>query len=480
MAEYLAEGAIAPIVMLRRGAGSSSTRPPTPTSSTTSATDPLERTNRAEDPAAADVLAELRAEVVATLGPRPHRPEVRASQRRRRTVVRGARPGTPDVLGLRPAVRRVAPLHPQPHGPRRPRGDWPATRCRRKGPHPRAPSLAVASHPETDVARAAVRRVRAAGVDAVAPAVALVAQVAAAAHDPRDTRSRPDGSTGAGSVGRSPARTSRSTTPTRCRSSRTARSRWRGSCRPDRSRPIRRRRCRAAGNVPGRRSSGARRSGSRSSPHGKWCPSSGPRAARSHSASVGSRSPAQSQYATASYQLTWTTGWVLAVVHRGLRALGVAPVGTGHLPPPRCGSDGPRRREVVGKQAGEDERGAELLGGGAVARVVDERGEVTVGDGVRPHAVRVELDAVGRPLTVFGVSTWVFGAHHEPARRDRRQGDLGGACPGAGCRGRGTFRLRRVSRRASRGAAGAHARECARYAGTARVSGPPVWAGTPP
>ena len=50
-------------------------------------------------------------------------------------------------------------------------------------------------------------------------------------------------------------------------------------------------------------------SGSRSSPQGKWWPSSGPRAARSHSASVGSRSSAQSQYATASYQLTCTTGW---------------------------------------------------------------------------------------------------------------------------------------------------------------------------
>src|SRR6185312_6073153 len=38
-------------------------------------------------------------------------------------------------------------------------------------------------------------------------------------------------------------------------------------------------------------------------------PSSPPRAARSHSASVGRRLPAHLQWATASTQATWTTGW---------------------------------------------------------------------------------------------------------------------------------------------------------------------------
>src|SRR3978361_405507 len=55
--------------------------------------------------------------------------------------------------------------------------------------------------------------------------------------------------------------------------------------------------------------SGHRRPGRSSSPQGKRAPASPPRAAYSHSASVGSRVPAQRQYACASSQDTWTTGW---------------------------------------------------------------------------------------------------------------------------------------------------------------------------
>ena len=50
-------------------------------------TDPLERDNRAEDPAAAEVLAELRAEVAARWDLERIDREVHESQRRRRTVV---------------------------------------------------------------------------------------------------------------------------------------------------------------------------------------------------------------------------------------------------------------------------------------------------------------------------------------------------------------------------------------------------------
>jgi choline-sulfatase len=88
VAEYLAEGAIAPIVMLRRGAWKLVHSPADPDQLYDLATDPLERTNRVEDPAAADVLAELRAEVAERWDLERIDREVRESQRRRRTVVR--------------------------------------------------------------------------------------------------------------------------------------------------------------------------------------------------------------------------------------------------------------------------------------------------------------------------------------------------------------------------------------------------------
>jgi choline-sulfatase len=87
VAEYLAEGAVAPIVMLRRGSWKIVHSPADPDQLYDLATDPLERTNRAEDPAAADVLAELRTEVARRWDLERVDTEVRESQRRRRTVV---------------------------------------------------------------------------------------------------------------------------------------------------------------------------------------------------------------------------------------------------------------------------------------------------------------------------------------------------------------------------------------------------------
>jgi choline-sulfatase len=95
VAEYLAEGAVAPIVMLRRGSWKLVRSPADPDQLYDLATDPLERTNRVGDPAAADVLTELRAEVARRWDLDRIDSEVRESQRRRRTVVdalaRGAR-----------------------------------------------------------------------------------------------------------------------------------------------------------------------------------------------------------------------------------------------------------------------------------------------------------------------------------------------------------------------------------------------------
>jgi choline-sulfatase len=85
--QYLAEGAVAPIVMVRRGAWKLIHSPADPDQLFDLATDPLERDNRAGDPAAADVLAELRAEVAARWDLERIDREVHESQRRRRIVV---------------------------------------------------------------------------------------------------------------------------------------------------------------------------------------------------------------------------------------------------------------------------------------------------------------------------------------------------------------------------------------------------------
>jgi choline-sulfatase len=86
VAEYLAEGAVAPIVMYRRGPWKLIHSPVDPDQLFDLSTDPLERDNRAGDPAAAQVLAELRAEVAARWDLGRIDREVRESQRRRRLV----------------------------------------------------------------------------------------------------------------------------------------------------------------------------------------------------------------------------------------------------------------------------------------------------------------------------------------------------------------------------------------------------------
>jgi len=85
--EYLAEGAIAPLVMVRSGSWKLVHSPVDPDQLYDLATDPLERSNRVDDAAAAEVLGELRAEVARRWDLERIDSEVRESQRRRHTVV---------------------------------------------------------------------------------------------------------------------------------------------------------------------------------------------------------------------------------------------------------------------------------------------------------------------------------------------------------------------------------------------------------
>jgi choline-sulfatase len=85
-AEYLAEGSIAPIVMVRRGDVKLIHSPADPDQLFDLANDPLERHNLVDDPARSGLLAELRAEVAARWDLEKLDREVRESQQRRIAV----------------------------------------------------------------------------------------------------------------------------------------------------------------------------------------------------------------------------------------------------------------------------------------------------------------------------------------------------------------------------------------------------------
>jgi choline-sulfatase len=100
--QYLAECAIAPIVMYRRGPWKLIHSPVDPDQLFDLSTDPLERDNRADDPAAAEVLAGLRAEVAARWDLERIDREVRESQRQRRIVAEALTRGRQPVWDYAP------------------------------------------------------------------------------------------------------------------------------------------------------------------------------------------------------------------------------------------------------------------------------------------------------------------------------------------------------------------------------------------
>ncbi|MGC4112164.1 MAG: choline-sulfatase [Nocardioides sp.] len=112
--QYLAEGAVAPIVMYRKGTWKLIHSPVDPDQLFDLATDPLERTNRVDDPTAQAILSELRAEVAALWDLDRIDAEVRESQRRRRVVGDAHRHGRPPEWDYAPpydAARRYIRNH---------------------------------------------------------------------------------------------------------------------------------------------------------------------------------------------------------------------------------------------------------------------------------------------------------------------------------------------------------------------------------
>jgi choline-sulfatase len=86
-AEYLAEGAVAPIVMIRKGDFKLVHSPADPDQLFDLSADPLERTNLAEGPGHAEMLADLRAEVARRWDLAKLDRQVRESQQRRIAVM---------------------------------------------------------------------------------------------------------------------------------------------------------------------------------------------------------------------------------------------------------------------------------------------------------------------------------------------------------------------------------------------------------
>ncbi len=137
--QYLAEGAVAPIVMYRRGSWKLIHSPVDPDQLFDLSADPLERDNRAGDPTCAEILAQLRAAVAERWDLEQIDREVRESQRHRRIVgeahSRGRRPewdyappydaghryirnhtdlGDLEAMARYPSVRRGSASTPEP------------------------------------------------------------------------------------------------------------------------------------------------------------------------------------------------------------------------------------------------------------------------------------------------------------------------------------------------------------------------------
>lgn len=114
LGEYLAEGAVAPIVMVRRGVNKYVHSPADPNQLYDLRDDPDERVNLAADPAHAPTVADFQATIAQQWDlPRLHA-DVLASQRRRRFVASALQQGAPaswDHQPVRDASRQYMRNH---------------------------------------------------------------------------------------------------------------------------------------------------------------------------------------------------------------------------------------------------------------------------------------------------------------------------------------------------------------------------------
>src|SRR5207237_6787251 len=101
--EYLAEGTVAPMVMIRRGRYKFVSCPGDPDQLYDVANDPLELVNLASDAGVADVVEALRGEVARRWDLDALHEDVVASQRRRRLLVRALSEGRPTSWDHRPS-----------------------------------------------------------------------------------------------------------------------------------------------------------------------------------------------------------------------------------------------------------------------------------------------------------------------------------------------------------------------------------------
>ena len=117
-AEYLGEGALGPIVMLRQGDYKFVHAAADPDQLYHLPSDPDELRNLAQDAGSVEVLQGFRAEVASRWNlPQLHE-QVVASQVRRRFIGAANMLGAHQRLGLSAAARRQPPLYPQSPGPR--------------------------------------------------------------------------------------------------------------------------------------------------------------------------------------------------------------------------------------------------------------------------------------------------------------------------------------------------------------------------
>ena len=123
--EYLGEGAIAPIVMIRRGDLKYVHSPVDPDQLYDLAADPQERVNLAPDPDWSVPVKELRARVERDWDMDALYADVVADQARRRLVNAALRTGTVTPWEYTPPQRRRRPVHAQPPRPQRRRAGEP-------------------------------------------------------------------------------------------------------------------------------------------------------------------------------------------------------------------------------------------------------------------------------------------------------------------------------------------------------------------